>query len=94
MKQPGGGTAMSSVCGDRGFDSKVANREMLAGKEIFNAICPKDPRELKKRMKEDKFAEMQKKRSQTEARIGIFKNGFLGSPLLSKGHENQAREVA
>ena len=37
---------------------------------------------------------MQKRRSQTEARISIFKNGFLGSPLLSKGHANQEREVA
>jgi hypothetical protein len=37
---------------------------------------------------------LQQRRSQTEARISIFKNGFLGSPLLSKGHENQSREVA
>lgn len=93
MKQTGGGPAIKSVGGDRGFDSK-ANRELLAGKEIFNAICPKDPGDLKKRMKEEKFVELQKRRSQTEGRIAIFKNGFLGSPLLSKGHENQAREVA
>jgi hypothetical protein len=67
---------------------------MLEGKKIYNAICPKDPGELKKRMKEEKFVELQKRRSQTEGRIAIFKNGFLGSPLLSKGHENQEREVA
>jgi hypothetical protein len=36
----------------------------------------------------------QRRRSQTEARIAIFKNGFLGSPLLSKGYGNQQREVA
>ena len=93
MKQTGGGPAIKSVGGDRGFDSK-ANRELLAGKGIFNAICPKDPGDLKKRMKEEKFVELQKRRSQTEGRIAIFKNGFLGSPLLSKGHQNQAREVA
>ena len=45
-------------------------------------------------MKEAKFVELQQRRSQTEARISIFKNGFLGSPLLSKGHANQSREVA
>jgi hypothetical protein len=45
-------------------------------------------------MKDSEFGELQKRRSETEARISIFKNGFLGSPLLSKGHENQSREVA
>ena len=29
-----------------------------------------------------------------EARIGIFKNVFLGAPLLAKGYENQVRQVA
>ena len=67
---------------------------MLEKDGIYNAICPKAPDELKKRMQEEKFVEMQKRRSQTEARISIFKHGFLGSPLLSKGHVNQEREVA
>ena len=93
MKETGGGASIKAVCGDRGFDSK-ANREMLEEAGIYNAICPKAPTELKKRMKDVKFAEMQKRRSQTEARIAIFKNGFLGNPLLSKGHANQVREVA
>jgi hypothetical protein len=38
--------------------------------------------------------ELQQRRSQTEARISLFKDGFLGSPLLSKGHEHQSRAVA
>jgi len=50
--------------------------------------------ELKKRMREAEFAQLQQRRSQTEARISIFKNGFLGSPLLSQGYGNQQREVA
>lgn len=45
-------------------------------------------------MKDSDFVELQQRRSQTEARLAIFKNGFLGSPLLSKGYENQNREVA
>jgi hypothetical protein len=93
LKQTSGGASIQQVGGDRGFDSK-ANRELVEKDEIYNAICPKAPSELKKRMKEPQFVEMQRRRSQTEARIAIFKNGFLGSPLLSKGYGNQQREVA
>lgn len=87
------GTSISRVCGDRGFDSK-ANRELLEEDGIYNAICPKAPGELKQRMKETEFAGLQHRRSQTEARISIFKNGFLGAPILSKGVGNQSRDVA
>ena len=90
LKQTAGGTSLGSVRGDRGFDSK-ANRELLENDGIYNALCPKAPGELKERMKEGEFAGMQTRRSQTEARISIFKNGFLGAPLLSKGHENQSQ---
>jgi hypothetical protein len=93
MKQTGVGHSIREVSGDRGFDSQP-NRELLEKGGIYNGICPKAPEELKKRMKDGKFVELQKRRSQTEARISIFKNGFLGSPLLSKGHANQEREVA
>jgi hypothetical protein len=61
---------------------------------IYNGICPKARGELTKRMREGAFVELQQRRSQTEARLAILKNGFLGSPLLSKGHGNQKREVA
>ena len=93
LKQTAGGASILQVCGDRGFDSK-ANRGLLESGGIYNAICPKAPSDLKQRMKDTEFVELQKRRSQTEARISIFKNGFLGSPLLSKGYRNQNREVA
>jgi hypothetical protein len=93
LKQTSGGASIQQVCGDRGFDSK-ANRGLVEGGGIYNAICPKAPSELKKRMQETEFAQLQQRRSQTEARISIFKNGFLGSPLLSQGYGNQQREVA
>lgn len=93
LKQTSGGGSIHKVCGDRGFDSK-ANRELVESGGIYNAICPKAPGELKKRMQEAEFARLQQRRSQTEARISIFKNGFLGSPLLSQGYGNQQREVA
>lgn len=93
MKQTGVGHSIQEVSGDRGFDSKP-NRDLLDQGGIYNGICPKAPQELKEQMKDEKFVELQKRRSQTEARIAIFKHGFLGSPLLSKGHANQEREVA
>ena len=93
LQQTSGGPSIRQVCGDRGFDSK-ANRELVEDGGIYNAICPKAPSELKKRMREAEFAQLQQRRSQTEARISIFKNGFLGSPLLSQGYGNQQREVA
>ena len=93
MKQTAEGPCLHQISGGRGFDSK-ANRELLDQQGIYNAICPRAPGELKDKMKETKFVERQQRRSQTEARISIFKNGFLGSPLLSKGHANQSREVA
>jgi hypothetical protein len=93
LKQTAGGKAIREVSGDRGFDSK-ANRALVELDGIYNAICPKSPSDLKKRMKEPEFVDLQQRRSQTEARISIFKNGFLGAPLLSRGHANQNREVA
>jgi len=93
LKQTNAGASIQQVCGDRGFDSK-ANRGLVEGGGIYNAICPKAPSELKKRMQEAEFAQLQQRRSQTEARISVFKNGFLGSPLLSQGYGNQQREVA
>jgi len=71
--------------GDRGFDSEEV-RKFVADKNIYNGICPRDPNTLKKRIKENQFRQLQKRRSQTEGRIGLFKNSFLGGLLRSKGY--------
>ena len=42
----------------------------------------------------ERFRKLCKRRGQTEARIGIFKNVFPGVPLLAKGYGNQSRHVA
>lgn len=76
---------------DRGFCS-AANQTLLKGKDIYDGICPKNPSRLKERMAEERFVQMQRRRSQTEGRIAIFKNGFLGRPLRAKGFEH--REMA
>jgi len=79
-----GGQLPGAIVGDRGFDSP-GNREFSAKHEIFNAICPKSPAVLSERMQETRFVNLQRRRSQTEGRIGIFKNAFLGRPMRSKG---------
>jgi hypothetical protein len=83
----------ASVGADRGFSSK-ASHEFLSKERIVDAICPRDPHVLKERMKNPKFRKIQKRRSQTEGRIGIFKNNFLGRPLLSEGFEHRELAVA
>jgi hypothetical protein len=78
---------------DRGFDS-AANRQWLGRKKIFNGMCPRSPENLGARMTEPRFAAVQKRRSQTEGRISIFKNNFLGRPLRAKGFGHRALAVS
>lgn len=93
LLENGAGQKPEAVGGDRGFDSQ-RNRRLLEEEKIFNALCPKSPQEMRRRMQEPRFVEMQQRRSQTEARVAIFKNGFLGGRLLSQGHTHQKGQVA
>jgi hypothetical protein len=80
------------VWGDRGLTSKV-NSAMLERRRIADGFCPRDVAELSDRLaNEPGFRQGLKRRAGTEARIGIFKNVFLGRPLLTKGFEH--RELA
>jgi len=72
-----------SASADRGFSS-AANDAYLKEKNMINAICPRSPKQLQERLSDPIFASLQTRRSQTEARIGIFKNVFLGNPLRSR----------
>ena len=78
---------------DRGFDDPD-NRAFLLKEKVYNANCPKSPRLLQERMTEERFVGYQKRRGQTEARIGIFKNGFLGKPMRTKGFRHRENNVA
>ncbi len=66
-----------------------SNSGFLTEPKIYNGICPKNPKQLGEKMKEEKIAWLQKRRSQTEGRIGIFKNNFIGRPLRVKGFERR-----
>jgi len=69
---------------DRGFDSEL-NRFGLKQEKIYNAVCPRSPGQLRKRNLSWKFKRLQRRRAQTEGRIGILKNAFLGGRIPNKG---------
>jgi IS5 family transposase len=77
---------------DRGFDSEL-NRFGLAEENIFNAVCPRSPRQLRERNRSWKFKRMQRRRAQTEGRIGILKNVFLGGRMRCKGFAHRELTV-
>lgn len=77
-----------SYTADRGFDSPE-NRTDLEALDIVNAICPRSVPLLVEKLDDEEFCRQQKRRGGTEARIGIFKNVYLGSPLRSKGFKNR-----
>jgi hypothetical protein len=87
-----GAAVIRALGSDRGFDS-AENRALLHAKGIFNGLCPRGVQELKRRRHGARFGEMQRRRSQTEGRIGILKNDFLGQPLRAKGYKNRALGV-
>jgi len=82
------GTTPKLGVGDRGFDSKK-NREYFEKHHIHNGICPKAPAMLQERSEDEVFKLAQKRRSQTEARIGIIKNCFCNTPVLQRGFDNR-----
>lgn len=79
---------------DRGGDSPES-RASLAAAGIANGLCPRSPRLLAQRLAEDAaFRDGLRRRAQTEGRIAIMKQTFLGGRLHTKGHTHQEREVA
>jgi hypothetical protein len=80
------------VWGDRGLARKP-NATLLEKRGIGNGLCPRNVIELAEKLNnEEGYREGLKRRAATEGRIGIFKNVFLGRPLLAKGFEH--RELA
>jgi len=81
------------VTGDRGFVSKESEK-YLKENNIKNYICPRSIEKLNKCLEDEIFCENQNRRSQTEGRISIFKNNFLGKPFRSKGFKSRNLQVA
>jgi len=85
------GRHVGAVVTDRGFASASNSRTLKQG-GTFDGLCPRQPAELSRRMKGKTFARLQRRRAQTEGRIGILKQGFLGRPMRAKGFDH--RELA
>lgn len=92
MKENSAGQLCAAI-GDRKFDSAAARR-MLQEEKAFNGLCPKDPKEMKRRLHNDEaFVGAQRRRAQTEGRIGILKNVFLEGTPRAKGFKNRQLQV-
>lgn len=83
---------LKAVTADRGFDSEL-NRTGLDSDKIYNAVCPRCPKQLKARSRSWKFKRLQRRRAQTEGRISIFKNVFLDEKLRCKGFAHRELRV-
>ena len=88
------GCALNGIIADRGFASK-SNHKKLEAKGIFDGLCARNPRDLEERFENDEvFAGAQRRRAQTEGRIGILKNVFLDGVPRAKGFKNRSLQVS
>lgn len=87
------GMSIADVVGDRGFAS-AKNSYYLNGKSMGDHLCPRNVIDLKERLQGKEFASFQKRRAQTEARIGILKHRFIGATMPAKGFERQKKHMA
>ena len=86
------GPQLKAVAADRGFDNEI-NRIGLAEEGIYNAVCPRSPKQLRERSGSWKFKRLQRRRTQIEGRVSIVKNVFLHGRLRSKGFMHRALTV-
>ena len=74
----------------------VRSRGVLGFDDVKSQIAAqvtRNPQQLQTRSRSWKFKRLQRRRAQTEGRIGILKNVFLGQPLRSKGFEHRELTV-
>lgn len=86
------GIAPAAITGDRGFDSD-ANRNLLHDNGIFNGLCARNPQQLGELMMDDAYSGRQRRRAQTEGRIAIVKNKFLGGRAASRVFTYRERQT-
>lgn len=83
---------LAAAAADRGFSSRQGAAE-LAQRGVYDAVCPRDPKVLRQRMDDERFAALQRRRGSTEARIAIFKQR-QGRRLRSRGFAHRYLAVA
>jgi hypothetical protein len=88
------GGLLELICGDRGFsDEKMEEKFINPRPGLANHITPKSPARLREKLKDPAFAASQKRRAQTEARIGIITNNYQPGRSLSKGLDSRRQEL-
>lgn len=88
------GNTLCGLIADRGFASK-GNHGKLEAEDIYDGLCPRDPKALEERLGTDEvFAAAQRRRGQSEGHIGILKNNFLGGVPRSKGFAHRRLQVS
>ena len=93
MRQRFGKLVAGTVVTDRRFSS-AANDAALEKAAITNMTLPRNPEAMHKRLQDPMVRRRQRRRAQTEARIGIFKANFLGDHLPTEDWPAQERFVA
>lgn len=83
---------IKSLTTDRGCQSK-ANSNHFEKNNTFDATCPRSVDEMNKKREDAEFCKLQKRRSNTEARISILKN-FTGDKLLCKTFEHRKQQLS
>ncbi len=86
------GKAPDSITTDRGFSSPQVH-EQLHNDKIYDAICPKAPAELQKRMEEPEFRQKMKRRGPNEGSISIIKNNFLSGAKKAYSYDRRHKAV-
>lgn len=89
------GIPLKLISGDRGFSCREGQAK-LAGDDPGRKdhITPKSVPELKQAMEDAQFRDSQKRRAQTEGRVGIIKNAYMPGRSLSKGLNSRRQELA
>jgi hypothetical protein len=89
------GTPVLPVCGDRGFSNKKTQFELSEEEPARkDHIAVKSVAEFETQLLDDEFRTSQRRRAQTEGRIGIVKNVFMSGRSLSKGLDSRRRELS
>jgi len=58
-------------------------------------LCPRNPRDVEQRFESDEvFVVAQRRRAQSEGRIGILKNAFLDGVPQAKGFKKRSLQVS
>lgn len=83
---------LAAAAADRGFSSRQGAQQLEQG-GLYDAVCPRDPRELARRFTEQRFAGLQRRRGSTEARIAILKQR-QGHRLRCGGFDHRYLAVA